>query len=316
MYANPTQQEDTSFVELRCPSCQHMLEPPEGIFDRQIVCPACHRALKWRGTKQMADGTTRLDPRFTFAEFVVAPCNRFAFEMASLVVRNSGGEYNPLIIHGGEGNGRTHLMHAIGHHLLAMPSGMVRYVTSEALTNAYIEALQSRGLVNFRNTYRRRTDVLLLDDLDFLYGKERMTEEVSYLVGSLVSDGRQVVVTCDRSSASMVAVNHRLASCLERGLAVGIGQPDAETCVRILEQKLKRMSVSLPSDIVQFIAEHAGANVRRLEGALARILAYASVESRAPDLPQVQYLLRDYVDLRAEEATHTEDRQRMATTAA
>ena len=315
MYANPTQQEDTSFVELRCPHCQQVLEPPEGIFDRQIVCPACHRAVKLRRIDRMAEGTTPLNSGFTFADFLVAPCNRFAFEMASLVAREPGCKYNPLVIHGGDGSGRTHLMQAIGHHVLATSPEAVRCVTTDSFTRDYIEALQRRGLAEFRRSYRA-VEVLLVDDVHYACGKERVSEELDALVRARIASGGQVVVTSDRSPVRMNRVSPPLAACFERGLDVEIGSPDRETCIRILEHKLKRMSVSLPSDIVQFIAEHAERNVRRLVSALVRTLAYASLEGKAPDLPDVKNLLQDYVDVQAEEAAHTEDRQRMATVAA
>ena len=204
-----TQQEDTSFVELRCPSCQHMLEPPEGIFDRQIICPACHRAAKLRRIDRMPEGTTPLNPGFTFADLLVAPCNRFAFEMASLVAREPGRKYNPLVIHGGDGSGRTHMMHAIGHHVIqSNPLARVLYTTSEKFINEFIDSLRFEKMNQFRNKYRN-LDCLLIDDIQFLVNKESSQEEFFYTFNTLYDSRKQIVISSDRPPKEIPTLQER-----------------------------------------------------------------------------------------------------------
>jgi chromosomal replication initiator protein len=234
-----------------------------------------------------------LNPRSTFEAFVVGENNRFAAAAARAVAEAPARTYNPLFLHGRVGLGKTHLMQAIGHQIQKDRKHLkVFYVTSEQFTNDYIGAIQHGELAKFRKSYRQ-VDVLLIDDIQFLAGKDRSQEEFFHTFNSLCEGGRQIVLTSDSPPTEIANLEKRLTSRFEMGLTAELQLPDAETRLAILRHKANAMPQTLEQPILAFIAERVKTNVRRLEGALNRVAAFATLHGRAISLAQVEVLLRD-----------------------
>ncbi|MEI7437433.1 MAG: chromosomal replication initiator protein DnaA, partial [bacterium] len=219
--------------------------------------------------KRGAVGTTdsMLNPRFSFNEFIIGPSNNFAHAAAMAVAQAPAHAYNPLFIYGGSGLGKTHLMQAIAHHVLGRQNAKVCYLSSETFTNEYIDSLQNRALVQFRRKYRG-VDLLLIDDIHFLAGKERMQEEFFHTFNTLFDARRQIVMTSDRPASEIQGLEQRLVSRFEWGQVAELQPPDYETRMAILHTKMTHHNMTMPEEAVQFIAKSIHNNVRRLEGAL------------------------------------------------
>src|SRR6185437_1444520 len=216
------------------------------------------------------------NPKNTFDTFVVGNNNNFSYAAALAVAQSPGKSYNPLFLYGGVGLGKTHLLHAIGQHVFNSKKGArVAYVSSEKFTNEYIDAIQNNLLVKFRRKYRQ-TDVLLIDDIQFLAGKERIQEEFFHTFNALHESHKQIVLTCDRPASEIQNLEHRLVSRFEWGLVTDLQPPDIEMRLAILNKKAQIMGVSLPEEIMNFLANRIRTNIRRLEGALIRVASYAS----------------------------------------
>jgi chromosomal replication initiator protein len=236
-----------------------------------------------------------LNPKFVFDSFIIGSSNNFAHAASLAVAQAPARAYNPLFIYGGVGLGKTHLMQAIGHHVLSTSRATVCYLSSEALMNEYIDALQNRGLVSFRKKYRN-TDLLLVDDIHFLAGKERLQEEFFHTFNALFDAHKQIVMTSDRPASEITGLEQRLVSRFEWGLVTELEQPDLETRLAILRKRQQQATVKLPDDLLYYIAEHVRSNVRRLEGALVRAVSYASLTGRELTLDSLKYLLRDTLE--------------------
>jgi chromosomal replication initiator protein len=222
-----------------------------------------------------------LNGRYTFEEFVVGPSNRFAHAAAQAVACSPAKAYNPLFLYGGVGLGKTHLMHAIGHRVLQdNPNANVLYVSCEKFTNEFIIALQNNRTPEFRNRYRQ-VDVLLIDDVQFLTGKETTQEEFFHTFNALHDSGRQLVISSDRPPKDIQTLETRLRSRFEWGLQTDIQPPDIETREAILRKKAKSENIPVPDEVTSFIAKVIPSNIRELEGALIRVVAYASL-TKAP----------------------------------
>jgi chromosomal replication initiator protein len=233
------------------------------------------------------------NPKNTFDTFVVGNSNNFAHAAAVAVAQAPGKSYNPLFLYGGVGLGKTHLLHAIGQYVSGHKKGArVAYVSSEKFTNEYIDAIQNNQLVRFRRKYRQ-TDVLLIDDIQFLSGKERIQEEFFHTFNALHEGHKQIVMTCDRPAAEIQNLEHRLVSRFEWGLVTDLQPPDVETRMAILRKKEKSLGVELPNEVVNFLANRIRSNVRRLEGAMIRVASYASLTGKRLSLEMVESLLRD-----------------------
>ena len=239
-----------------------------------------------------------LNPRNTFDLFVVGPNNQIVASAARAVSDAPARNYNPLFIHGRVGLGKTHLMQAIGNRLMKKKGAghyKVKYVTSEQFTNDFIAAIQQGDLSRFRKRYRQ-VDVLLIDDIQFLAGKDRSQEEFFHTFNALFDGSKQIVLTSDAPPSEIANLEKRLSSRFEAGLTLEIQAPGIETRLAILRTKVEAMRVALPDEVLVFIAERIKTNIRRLEGALTRVAAYASLHNQsgmAIALPQVEALLKD-----------------------
>ena len=221
--------------------------------------------------------TANLNARYTFEEFVVGNSNRFAHAAAQAVASAPARAYNPLFLYGGVGLGKTHLMHAIGHRVIQdMPGANVVYVTCEKFTNEFIIALQNNRTPEFRNRYRQ-VDVLLIDDIQFLAGKETTQEEFFHTFNALHESGRQLIISSDRPPKEIQTLESRLRSRFEWGLLTDIQTPDIETREAILRKKASSEQIPVPDEVTSFIAKVIPSNIRELEGALIRVVAYASL---------------------------------------
>ena len=233
------------------------------------------------------------NPRNKFETFVVGDNNNFAHAAALAVAESPGKAYNPLFVYGGVGLGKTHLLHAIGHHVAGgEKGGRVAYMTSEQFTNAYIEAIQNNQLVQFRRKCRQ-ADVLLIDDIQFLAGKERIQEEFFHTFNALHEARKQIVLTCDRPIGALQNLEQRLTSRFEWGLVTDLQPPDGAMRLAILRKKAQCMAIQLPDEIMVFLANRIRTNIRRLEGALNRVASYEALTGRTLSLDQVENLLRE-----------------------
>lgn len=233
------------------------------------------------------------NPKNTFESFVVGTNNNFAYAASLAVAQTPGKSYNPLFLYGGVGLGKTHLLHAIGQHVTqSKKSARVAYVSSEKFTNEYIDAIQNSQLVKFRKKYRQ-TDVLLIDDIQFLAGKERIQEEFFHTFNALHEAHKQIVLTCDRPASEIQNLEHRLVSRFEWGLVTDLQPPDVEMRTAILKKKAEVMNVQLPDEIINFLAHRIRSNIRRLEGALIRVASFASLTGKKLTLEVVEGLLRE-----------------------
>jgi chromosomal replication initiator protein len=236
------------------------------------------------------------NPKNTFDTFVVGNNNNFAYAAALAVAQAPGKSYNPLFLYGGVGLGKTHLLHAIGQHVAVHKKGArVAYVSSEKFTNEYIDGIQNNQLARFRKKYRQ-TDVLLIDDIQFLAGKERIQEEFFHTFNTLHEGHKQIVLTCDRPASEIQNLEHRLVSRFEWGLVTDLQPPDVEMRLAILQKKAEIMGVQLPEEIMNFLANRIRANIRRLEGALIRVASYAALTGKKLSLEMVESLLREVLN--------------------
>lgn len=246
---------------------------------------------------QAAEGSSRLNPRYTFESFVQGESNRFAFAAAFAVAEVPAKAYNPLFIYGNSGLGKTHLLHAIGNYVQQYwPAKRVRYVSSEVFTNDFINAIQTNTSFNFQAKYRQ-VDVLLIDDIQFLQGKKETQDSFFATFNALHESGKQVVITSDVSPKLLNSFDERMRSRFEWGLMTDIQAPELETRIAILRKKAESDKIRISDEILDYMAARISSNIRELEGALIRVTAYAALNRTQIDMPLVQAVLKDIVPL-------------------
>jgi chromosomal replication initiator protein len=246
----------------------------------------------------------RLNPKYVFDTFVIGSSNRFAHAAAVAVAEAPAKAYNPLFIYGDSGLGKTHLLHAIGHYARRLYSGIrVRYVNSEEFTNDFINSIRDDEGASFKTTYRN-VDVLLIDDIQFLAGKDRTLEEFFHTFNSLHNNNKQVVITSDQPPKLLAGFEDRMKSRFEWGLLTDIQPPELETRIAILRKKALSEGLSAPDDALEYIASKIASNIRELEGALIRVTAFASLNRQPVDVALAEMVLKDLItDDNAQEIT-------------
>ena len=242
------------------------------------------------------NSASQLNPKYQFEAFVIGSGNQFAMAAAQAVAERPSKAYNPLFLYGGVGMGKTHLMHAIGHDVKRrQPHAQISYVSGEKFTNEMINSVRYDKMTSFRDRFRT-VDVLLIDDIQFLAGKERTQEEFFHTFNALHESMKQIVIASDRPPKELADFEDRLRSRFEWGLIADIQPPDLETKVAILQKKAESESTQLPTDVALFIASNVRTNVRELEGALVRLIAWCSMHGVEITLPITQQCLKQFID--------------------
>ncbi len=241
------------------------------------------------------DRTTNLNPRYTFDKFIVGPFNELAHAASLAIIKNPGTVYNPLFIYGGVGLGKTHLLQAAGNQILQDYSQKrTRYISSERFTAGVIAAIRNRSVDDFRMLYRE-LDVLVIDDIQFLAGKEKTQEELFHIFNILYERGKQIIFSSDRPPKAIPSLEERLRSRFEGGMVADIGAPDFETRMAILKAKAQEKQLVVEEAVYEYVASHIQRNIRELEGALNRLFTFVKMHSRAPTLVDAKTLLRSVI---------------------
>ena len=249
------------------------------------------------------DGAAQLNPKYTFDAFVIGSGNQFAHAAALAVAERPSKAYNPLFLYGGVGMGKTHLMQAIGHKVKRhLPDSAICYLSTESFTNEMINCIKHDRMTSFRDRFRT-VDVLLIDDIQFLAQKERTQEEFFHTFNALHESMKQIVIASDRSPKELAEIEDRLRSRFEWGLIADIQPPDLETKIAILQKKAETENVHLPDEVAAFIAQNIRSNVRELEGALIRLMAYASLTGISINLVTAQQVLKNFIDQQSRKIT-------------
>ena len=283
-------------VKFSSPSGVAAQMPVEDIVALKEISPESQRDAKAAAT------VAGLNPRNTFESFVVGPNNEIAHAASLAVAQTPARTYNPLFIYGGVGLGKTHLMQAIGQYVWAKKKNpKVMYLSSELFINEFIDAIQHSNLVKFRKRYRQ-ADLLLIDDIQFLGGKERSQEEFFHTFNTLFDGHKQIVLSSDRPASEIANLEHRLVSRFEWGLTAELQPPDIETRMAILRKKARTLQIKLRDEVFEFIANRIRSNVRRLEGALMRVASFASLSGKELTQEVVEHLLKDILQ---EEGRHS-----------
>lgn len=236
-----------------------------------------------------------LNPKYTFDTFVIGNSNRFAHAACVAVAESPAKAYNPLFLYGGVGLGKTHLMHAIGHHIMTQKKDpKVAYVSSEKFTNELINSIKDDRNEEFRNKYRN-VDILLIDDIQFIAGKERTQEEFFHTFNTLHEANKQIIISSDRPPKEIPTLEDRLRSRFEMGLITDIQAPDFETRIAILRKKAQMENIEVPNEVMTYIAKNIKSNIRELEGALTRVVAYSSLTNRTISFDLATEALKDII---------------------
>ena len=239
-----------------------------------------------------------LNPKYTFDTFVIGNSNRFAHAASLAVAESPADAYNPLFLYGGVGLGKTHLMHAIGHYMLhENPSIKLVYITSENFTNELIKAIQNNRNTEFRERFRN-VDVLMVDDIQFIAGRDSTQEEFFHTFNQLHASGKQIIISSDKPPRDIPTLEERLRSRFEWGLIADIQKPDYETRIAILRKKAQVEHIDVSDDIIAFIAEKIESNIRELEGSLTRIIAYASLSGKPLTMAVAEEALRNILSIK------------------
>ncbi|WP_395658087.1 chromosomal replication initiator protein DnaA [Nocardioides sp.] len=286
------------------PAAPHVIdEPTSRPVDMSTISHEPVVSAPPTGIDPLSDGTsrsttaleTRLNPKYTFETFVIGSSNRFPHAAAVAVAEAPGRAYNPLLVYGDSGLGKTHLLHAIGHYVRSLYTGAkVRYVSSEEFTNEFINAIRDDRQDRFKRRYRD-VDVLLIDDIQFLEGKTQTQEEFFHTFNTLHNANKQIVLTSDRAPKRLEALEDRLRNRFEWGLITDVQPPDLETRIAILRKKAAMDRLTAPPDVLEFIASKIQTNIRELEGALIRVTAFANLNRQEVDMTLAEIVLKDLI---------------------
>lgn len=239
---------------------------------------------------------TNLNPKYTFDNFVIGSFNELAQAAGRAITKNLGTLYNPLFVYGGVGLGKTHLMQAIGNHLIKKnPPKKVKYLSSEKFTNELINAIRKKGMDSFKDKYRK-IDVLIMDDIQFIAGKEKTQEEFFHTFNYLYQKNKQIIITSDRQPSAISTLEDRLRSRFEGGMIADISYPDLETRIAILKNKTKEKEFKISEDVLTYIATNVQRNIRELEGALNRVIAYSQLNNTIPTLEGASKILSQIIN--------------------
>ena len=239
---------------------------------------------------------TNLNPKYTFDNFVIGSFNELAQAAGRAITKNLGTLYNPFFVYGGVGLGKTHLMQAIGNYLVKKhPSKKIKYLSSEKFTNELIDAIRKKGMDNFKNKYNK-IDVLIIDDIQFIAGKEKTQEEFFHTFNNLYQQNKQIIITSDRQPSAISTLEDRLRSRFEGGMIADISYPDLETRIAILKNKVKEKKIKISEDVLNYIAENVQRNIRELEGALNRVIAYSQLNNTVPTLKGTSEILSKIIN--------------------
>ncbi|MBI2433549.1 MAG: chromosomal replication initiator protein DnaA [Candidatus Hydrogenedentes bacterium] len=268
---------------------------PEELLTVDEVPPVAAAGATPRAVHKIQQAVNGFNPRYVFERFVIGSGNRFAHAAAKAVSESPGRAYNPLFLYGDTGLGKTHLMQAIGQELLRRsPEAKVVFISSEQFTNQLIQSIADKSTQRFRLRYRK-VDVLLIDDIHFIGGKEATQEEFFHTFNTLFDGHKQIVISSDRSPKEIRGVESRLVSRFEWGLVTDIQPPDLETRVAILRNKARQESLTVPEEVIRYIATYITSNIRELEGALITVLAYSRLTGQKITLEMTEEVLRDLV---------------------
>ena len=286
--------------------------PPSDSLMDNAVDSATEKELPMELTRdaKAVGSALGLNPRNNFETFVVGPNNEIAHAASLAVAQSPARTYNPLFIYGGVGLGKTHLMQAIGQYVWAKKkTTKVMYLSSELFINEFIDAIQHNNLVKFRKRYRQ-ADLLLIDDIQFLGGKERSQEEFFHTFNTLFDGHKQIVLSSDRPASEIANLEHRLVSRFEWGLTAELQPPDVETRMAILRKKARTLQIKLEDKVFEFLANRIRTNVRRLEGALMRVASFASLSGKELNQEVIEHLLKDILQEEARNLVTIEQIQR------
>ena len=272
---------------------QPLKEKVKKIDKKEEKIPAFEELLDFENFK--IDKKTNLNPRYTFDNFIIASFNELAYAAAQSVIKSPGQTYNPLFIYGGVGVGKTHLIQAIGNEISKKDKNKkITYVSSEKFTNDVISAISNNEMEKLKRFYRKM-DILIIDDIQFLAGKEKTQEEFFHTFNYLYENNKQIILSSDRPPKAIPTLQERLRSRFEGGMIADIGIPDFETRVVILKAKQRNLNLDLPDDILEYIASHIQKNIRELEGALNRIGVFVKLNNSIPNKSQVEKILKSII---------------------
>ena len=270
----------------------------EALKEKPLEPETPKKAAAVPAPKVAEEQKTNLNPRYTFDTFVIGSNNRFAHAAALAVAESPGKEYNPLFLYGGVGLGKTHLMHSVAHYILQQdPTKKVLYVTSEVFTNELIDSIRNgnnNSMTAFREKYRN-IDVLLIDDVQFIIGKESTQEEFFHTFNALHSANKQIIISSDRPPKDMETLEARLQSRFEWGLIADISSPDYETRMAILRKKEELDGYNIDDEVIRYIATNIKSNIRELEGALNKLVALSNLEKREINISMAEEVLKDII---------------------